>query len=183
MLFLAGSTWKEDEEIISEYLNKNPLKMKWVFAPHEVEKNNIERLEKLCKTSVVRYSQFTGASSSARVLIIDNIGILASAYRYAYIAAVGGGFGKGIHNILEAACWGVPVLFGPDYKDFKEAIDLIDKGGAFCFKNLSEFSSILDKWVDDKGSHLSASEIVKTYIQNNLGATEKILTTVIEKRY
>ena len=182
-LFLAGSSWKEDEEIISAYVNSDPGRMKWIFAPHEVEKSNIERLEKLFKTSVVRYSQYTEASSSARVMIIDNIGILASAYRYAYIAAIGGGFGKGIHNILEAACWGVPVLFGPDYKDFKEAVDLIEKGGAFCYRNFSEFSSLMDKWLTDQNRYQSSSDIVTRYIKNNLGATEKILRIVLEKRY
>jgi 3-deoxy-D-manno-octulosonic-acid transferase len=182
-LFLAGSSWKEDEEIISAYINSDPAKMKWVFAPHEVEKSNIERLEKLFKTSVIRYSQYRDNSDSARVMIIDNVGILASAYRYAYIAAVGGGFGKGIHNILEANCWGVPVLFGPDYKDYKEAVDLINMGGVFCYKNLTEFTVIMNNWLNNNNIYLSSSKIVTEYIQNNLGATEKILSIVMEKRY
>ena len=182
-LFLAGSSWKEDEEIISAYVNSDPAKMKWVFAPHEVEKSGIDRLEKLFKTSVVRYSRYTEDSDSARVLIIDNVGILASAYRYAYIAAVGGGFGKGIHNILEAACWGVPVLFGPDYKDYKEAVDLIELGGVYCYKNLAEFSAIMNNWLNNNNVYESSSKIVSEYIQKNLGASEKILSTVMEKRY
>jgi 3-deoxy-D-manno-octulosonic-acid transferase len=116
-------------------------------------------------------------------MIIDNVGILASAYRYAFIAAVGGGFGKGIHNILEPACWGVPVLFGPDYKDFKEAIDLINMGGAFCFRNLTEFSEITDNWLNNNNVYKSSSNIAAGYIKNNLGATEKILRIVIGERY
>jgi 3-deoxy-D-manno-octulosonic-acid transferase len=182
-LFLAGSSWKEDEEIISAYVNSDPAKMKWVFAPHEVDKSNIDRLEKLFKTSVVRYSQYNEDSDSARVMIIDNVGILASAYRYAYIAAVGGGFGKGIHNILEAACWGVPVLFGPDYKDFKEAVDLIKEGGAYCYKNQTECNVIMDKWLESSNIYQSSSDIMKRYIQINLGATEKILNIILQERY
>ncbi|MBA4323464.1 MAG: 3-deoxy-D-manno-octulosonic acid transferase, partial [Odoribacter sp.] len=131
-LFLAGSSWKPDEEIIAGVINLNPGMMKWVLAPHEIGKSNIDRLVKLFHTEVVRYSEFKDESAEARVLIIDNIGTLSSAYRYADIAAVGGGFGKGIHNILEPACWGTPVLFGPNYNGFKEAADLISSGGAFC---------------------------------------------------
>ncbi len=107
-----------------------PLKMKWVFAPHEIDKSNIERLEKLLKVKYVRFSEFNESSADARVLIIDNIGMLSSAYRYAYIAAIGGGFGKGIHNILEPACWGIPVVFGPRHENFREAVDLLNAGGA-----------------------------------------------------
>jgi len=122
-MFLAGSSWKPDEEIIARYINSSPDKMKWVFAPHEIDLPHIERLEKLFTVKVVRFSRFDDNSADARVLIIDNIGMLSSAYKYAYIAAIGGGFGKGIHNILEPACWGIPVLFGPKYKKFKEAVD------------------------------------------------------------
>ena len=95
-LFLAGSSWKQDEEIIAEYINQLPHKMKWVFAPHEIDKPNIDRLEKLFKVKCVRFSEFSDVSVDARVMIMDNIGLLSSAYSYAYIAAIGGGFGKGM---------------------------------------------------------------------------------------
>ena len=182
-LFMAGSTWRPDEEIIAGFINSNPDKMKWVIAPHEIEKSNIDRLEKLFKTDVVRYSEFNEDSNKARVLIIDNIGLLSAAYRYAYIAAVGGGFGKGIHNILEAACWGIPVLFGPNYKRFKEAADLISEGGAFCYKNPDEFSSIIDKWLTDRELYKSSSDIAAGYITRNAGATEKVVRILLNKRY
>ncbi len=138
-LFLAGSSWKQDEEIIARYINSFPDKMKWVFAPHEIDKQNIDRLEKLFKVRTVRFSEFNEESSGARVLIIDNIGMLSSAYKYAYIAAIGGGFGKGIHNILEPACWGIPVMFGPHHKKFKEAVDLIKENGAHEFQFVQYF--------------------------------------------
>jgi 3-deoxy-D-manno-octulosonic-acid transferase len=179
-LLLAGSSWRSDEEIIAGFINMDPGKMKWVFAPHEIDKSNIARLEKLFKTDVVRYSEFNEESHKARVLIIDNIGILSSAYRYSYIAVVGGGFGKGIHNILEPACWGTPVLFGPNYKGFKEAVDIISGQGAFCFRNSVEFRSIIDNWLTDDKLYKSSSAMVSGYITQNKGATEKIVRTILK---
>jgi 3-deoxy-D-manno-octulosonic-acid transferase len=174
-LFLAGSSWRKDEEIIAGFINSDPQKMKWVFAPHEIEKSNIDRLERLFKTEVVRYSHFEEGSDKARVLIIDNIGILSASYRYAYIAAVGGGFGKGIHNILEPACWGVPVLFGPYYNESKEAIDLLEAGGAFCFRNPEEFRGIVHMLFSSNELYSASSITASSYIRENTGATENIL--------
>lgn len=182
-VFLAGSSWKEDEEIMSAYINADPLKMKWIFAPHEIEPSNIDRLERLFKTSVVRYSCFTEGSEKARVLIIDNIGLLASAYRYSHISAVGGGFGKGIHSILEPACWGVPILIGPDHKSFREAIDLIEKGGAFCFRNGEDFSTSTNKLLNDPDHYRRTARITSEYVRENTGATEKIIDSLFEYRY
>jgi 3-deoxy-D-manno-octulosonic-acid transferase len=179
-LLLAGSSWRPDEEIIAGFINMDPGKMKWVFAPHEIDNSNIARLEKLFKTDVVRYSEFNEESHKARVLIIDNIGILSSAYRYSYIAVVGGGFGKGIHNILEPACWGTPVLFGPNYKGFKEAVDIISGQGAFCFRNSVEFRSIIDNWLTDEKLYKFSSAMVSGYITQNKGATEKIVRTILK---
>ncbi len=180
-LLLAGSSWREDEEIISKYINSDPGKMKWAFAPHEIGKSNIDRLEKLFKTDVVRYSCYKEDSHHARVLIIDNMGLLSSAYRYAYIAAIGGGFGNGIHSILEAVSWGVPVLFGPNYYGFKEAYDLIEEGGAFCYKNLEEFSKNVDMWLNNTQVYRSASAGAADYIRQNTGATEKIFKILFEQ--
>jgi 3-deoxy-D-manno-octulosonic-acid transferase len=179
-LFLAGSSWRADEEIIAAYINSDPGRMKWVFAPHEIGKSNIDRLEKLFKTRVVRYSSFGEDSHDARVLIIDNMGLLASAYRYAHIAAIGGGFGNGIHSILESVCWGVPVLFGPNYYGFREAYDLIEREGAFCYKNKEEFSRIMDMWQTDERLYKSASLTVANYIKQNTGATERIFRILYE---
>ena len=179
-LFLAGSSWRHDEEIIAGFINQDPGRMKWVFAPHEIEKYNVDRLEKLFKTNVVRYSEFNEESNNARVLIIDNIGILSSAYRYAFIAAIGGGFGKGIHNILEPACWGTPVLFGPNYKGFKEAVDLISGEGAFCYRNSDEFKSIIDNWLADEKLYKFSSDMVTGYIRKNTGATEQIVGKILK---
>jgi 3-deoxy-D-manno-octulosonic-acid transferase len=177
-LFLAGSSWKQDEEIIARYLNKNPLRMKWVFAPHEIDEENIKRIEKLLSIKCVRFSEFTDNGTDARVMIIDNIGMLSSAYRYAHIAAVGGGFGKGIHNILEPACWGIPVLFGPDHKRFREALDLIAVDGAKSFGNYFEFESIMDKWLSDENLYRKSADSAGLYVNKNAGATTIIMKEI-----
>jgi len=178
-MFLAGSSWKPDEEIIAQYINKYPSKMKWVFAPHEIEKSNIERLEKLLEVKVIRFSGFSEENSDARVLIIDNIGMLSSAYKYASIAAVGGGFGKGIHNILEPACWGIPVLFGPRHEKFMEAVRLKEAGGAKSFTNFNEFEEILNLWLDNDEIYSQAASIAGKYVSENIGATTIILKEIL----
>lgn len=177
-LFLAGSSWKQDEEIIAEYINNYPGKMKWVFAPHEIDIPNIERLERLFKVRTVRFSELSDITPDARVLIIDNIGMLSSAYKYAYISAIGGGFGKGIHNVLEPACWGIPVMFGPEHKKFREAVDLINENGAMTFNSYSEFSHILNKWLTDEPFYLKSAKTAGEYIKKNTGATDKIMQEI-----
>jgi 3-deoxy-D-manno-octulosonic-acid transferase len=178
-LLLAGSSWRQDEEIISEYISRFPYRMKWIFAPHEIDSGNIERLIKLIKVKCVRFSRYTANDADARVLIIDNIGMLSSAYRYAYIAVIGGGFGKGIHNILEPACWGIPVLFGPNYKKFHEALELIELEGAFSFKNYSSFEGIIERLLSDETIYKQSAEIAGKYVRRNTGATDKILLGIV----
>ena len=180
-LFLAGSSWRQDEEIIAEYINNFPGRMKWVLAPHEIDKSNIARIENLFNVKCVRFSEFSNSSADARVLIIDNIGMLSSAYRYAYIAAVGGGFGKGIHNILEPACWGIPVLFGPNYKKFKEAVDLLNTGGAKSFSSYYDFKNLLDLLLKDNKIYTISAGIASNYVKENAGATEFIIKEIFKK--
>jgi 3-deoxy-D-manno-octulosonic-acid transferase len=180
-LFLAGSSWKPDEEIIAAYINSYPGSMKWVFAPHEIDPANIERLEKLFKVKCVRFSEFNEESVDARVLIIDNIGMLSSAYRYAYIAEIGGGFGKGIHNILEPACWGIPVIFGPDHTKYKEAVDLLNLGGAKSFRTYDEFKELLDLWLSNEKLYTNSAQTASVYVKENAGATEIIIKEIAQK--
>jgi 3-deoxy-D-manno-octulosonic-acid transferase len=182
-VFIAGSSWHQDEEIISKFINCHPARMKWIFAPHEIERANIARLESLITVKCERYSGPGENLADARVLIIDNIGMLSSIYRYASVAAVGGGFGKGIHNILEPACWGIPVLFGPEHLKFREATELLEKGGSFCFRNYEDFERIFEKLSSDKELYETASETAKNYILNNIGATEKIVALITGGRY
>lgn len=180
-VFLAGSSWSPDEEIIAEYINNNAGRMKWIFAPHEVDPENIERLEKLFSADCVRFSAYKESPTSADVMIIDNIGMLSSAYRYAYIAAVGGGFGKGIHNILEPACWGIPVLFGPNHRNFREALEMQAAGGACSFSSYYEFKTVLDRWLDDDDEYRKASSSAGDFVRKNTGATGIIIAELFEK--
>jgi 3-deoxy-D-manno-octulosonic-acid transferase len=177
-LLLAGSSWRPDEEIIARYINENPGKMKWVFAPHEIGRENISRLEKMFSIKCVRFSEFKKEDADARVMIIDNIGMLSSAYRYAYIAEVGGGFGKGIHNVLEPACWGIPVLFGPGHKKFREAVSLLETGGAGTFNNYNEFEAILDRWTGDEDLYKKAADSAGQFVINHSGATARIMNEI-----
>ena len=177
-LFLAGSSWKQDEEIIAQYINRHPERMKWVFAPHEIDEPNISRLEKLMNVKVLRFSSFTPDAKDARVLIIDNIGMLSSAYKYAYVASIGGGFGKGIHNILEPACWKIPVVFGPKYEKFREAVELIKEKGAYSFNSSGDFTEILDNLITNVGFYNTAAGTAGAYINKNTGATAIILKEI-----
>lgn len=178
-LVLAGSSWPPDEEIIARYIHEHPGTVKWVFAPHEIDKSNIERLEKLLGKGVVRFSEFTEAGADAEVMIIDNMGMLSSAYRYAGIAVVGGGFGKGIHNVLEPACWGIPVLFGPNHRKFREAVELIKEGGGKVFTDYSDFRESLDIWLSDIESYRKAARSAGEYVKKNSGATATILKQIL----
>ncbi len=180
-MLIAGSTWKPDEEIITEFINKNS-EIKAVIAPHEVTELNIIRLEKLLKTSFVRLSR-AGESeiNQYQVLIIDSVGILSSVYRYGDVAYIGGGFGVGIHNILEPATFGLPVIFGPNYKKFKEAADLIILGGAFSVDNSKQFEDVMSELLDGHERLNSAAAVCEKYIEKNVGATNLILKKVFNK--
>ncbi|MCX6244929.1 MAG: 3-deoxy-D-manno-octulosonic acid transferase [Bacteroidetes bacterium] len=175
-VLLAGSTWPEDETVILPFIHENNDKMKFVIAPHEVDKGRIDGLMSLIGTGGLRYSEANAQSiAEARVLVIDSIGILAFLYRYAHVSFIGGGFGVGIHNILESAAFGVPVIFGPNYLRFREACELIREGGAFSIGNKDEFKSALGNLLNNPGRHERASAICRTYVSANKGATSYIL--------
>jgi 3-deoxy-D-manno-octulosonic-acid transferase len=112
-------------------------------------------------------------------MIMDNIGMLSSAYRYASIAAVGGGFGKGIHNILEPASWSIPVLFGPNYGKFREAVDLIAMEGAKSFNDYDDFEEILNLWISDETEYRKAATRAGDYVNKNRGATDLIMKEIV----
>ena len=174
LVLLAGSTWPEDEKLIKDAAANLPY-LKIIIAPHEIHKEHIDQL-KLIFPDAVLYSQLAARSSQpATCLIIDNIGMLSKLYHYATIAYVGGGFNKGIHNTLEAAVYGKPVLFGPNYKKFKEAIGLIEYGGGICITSGSELSTILQKFISNKTELESSGKKSFEFVKQNKGATEKIL--------
>ena len=177
LAFVAGSTWMKDEDILIPYFNQHP-EIKLIIAPHEINEQRIEALEKRLARPVIRYSQCPQTSESALrnagCMIIDCFGLLSSIYRYGDWAYVGGGFGKGIHNILEATVYGIPVLFGPRYRKFKEAKELIDCGGARTLKSEPEFSSLMNDFLSYSKLTQESGKSAKAYVIRNLGATLKI---------
>jgi len=177
---LAGSTWPPDEEILAASV-KNFSKVKLVIAPHEIHKEHISKIQEMFKGyRVLKFSECKDledtALENANVLIIDCMGILSSIYRYGSFAYIGGGFGVGIHNILEAATYGIPVAFGPKYHKFKEARDLVALQGASSVRSQEEFYSLLDKLVKNRNVVEERGKICLKYVQDNLGATKKIIS-------
>jgi len=173
-VLIAGSTWDKDEEILIPYFNQHP-EIKLIIAPHETEKSRILELQNRLKRPSMLYSRANEKEmEKAGCLIIDCIGLLSSIYRYGAIAYIGGGFGAGIHNILEAAVYGIPVVFGPNYDKFKEAKELITIGGAFSISDEADFSTQMDNWLIAPENIQSAGEQAKNYVFDNLGATQKI---------
>jgi 3-deoxy-D-manno-octulosonic-acid transferase len=177
-VIIAGSTWDKDQEILVEFINASSLKVKYIIAPHEINESAIQNLVKSINKPVIRYSSVSTVNiKEYQVLIIDNIGMLSSLYRYADIAYIGGGFGVGIHNILEAATFGLPVVFGPNYGKFQEAVDLVESGGAFPINDYrslkKQFDNLLDKIETNE-----AGPISREYVQKNQGATNIILSEI-----
>ena len=172
---VAGSTWPPDENLLVRYINTGKHRMKWIIAPHELHDSQIEALMKSIAVPSIRYSRLTGDLSRYQVLVIDNIGMLSSLYRYGSIAYIGGGFGKGIHNTLEAAAYGIPVLFGPAYKKFQEAIDLVDQGGAFSISGYDELESRMNDLFDHSGKLSEAGRIAGAFVSSGRGATQKVI--------
>ncbi len=181
-LIIAGSTWDKDEEIIANFFNIEQERVsnyKLIIAPHEIDEPHIQSIiARFSSTSVIRYSEATQKDiSSAHVLIIDNIGLLSSLYQYGTIAFIGGGFGTGIHNVLEAATFGLPIIFGPNYDKFIEAKELINLGGAFSISSVDEFKKTIDL-LQQPGIIKMASFVSKNYVASRVGATDKILKSI-----
>jgi len=183
-LFIAGSTWPADETLLAKLI-KEHTDWKFIIAPHEVSDQSINGLVgSLPQNSTIRYSkidELTSHISYQNVLVIDNIGMLSSLYQYADIAYIGGGFGAGIHNTLEAAAFGIPVIFGPKYDKFKEAKDLIELKAAFSIKNDKELKAASGNLMADEGLCKSAGNKAKAYVKKNTGATQAIVDYIKDK--
>ena len=176
----VGSSWQPDEDFIIPYFNKHP-EMKMVLAPHEISEDRISGILTGLKRPAVRYTKTTPEEAAeADCLIIDCYGILSKSYRFATVAYVGGGFGVGIHNINEAAVYGIPVVFGPKYGKFKEARDLIALEGAFTVSGGDEYALVMNRLLSD-GEYLKKhGEIAGGYIRDNLGATRRIYDAIFK---
>lgn len=179
LTLVAGSSWGPDEDLFIEYFNTHP-EMKLIIAPHVIDENHIAEIIDKLKRPYVRYSSksIERKVQNADCLIIDCFGLLSSIYRYGEIAYIGGGFGVGIHNTLEAAVYGVPVLFGPKYQKFQEAIQLIENKAAYSIKDYEELASLLDRFFTDKAFFDETGNNAGRYVTSNAGATEKILNMI-----
>ncbi|MBR5638907.1 MAG: 3-deoxy-D-manno-octulosonic acid transferase [Muribaculaceae bacterium] len=171
---VMGSSWEPDEDIIIPYFNSHK-EMKLIIAPHEFDENRLMTLMARINRPVARYTQLEGKDpASLDCMIIDCFGILSSLYRYGNIAYVGGGFGTGIHNVPEAAVYGIPVIFGPKHEKFKEAIELNACGGGFAIENAQQCHAVLDKLLSDNVARHMVGDAAKHYIESHTGATEQI---------
>ncbi|MFB9844253.1 3-deoxy-D-manno-octulosonic acid transferase [Mucilaginibacter ginsenosidivorans] len=176
-VFIAGSTWPEDEELLVQLIKTHP-DWKFVIAPHEIKEDKISKLISLLPSnSAMRYSDVSNLKSQIsdlKIIVIDNIGMLSSLYQYGQVAYIGGGFGVGIHNILEAAAFGLPAIFGPNYKKFKEARDLVSLELAVSINNAAELKNTFSYLTNDDRLK-SISQKIKDYVKENTGATGMIL--------
>jgi len=181
LLAVAGSTWKPDEELLIQYIHSHP-ETKFIIAPHETKKANIERLINLLKTPVICYTEATEESvMNKQVMIVDTIGILSSIYKYADLSYIGGGFGVGIHNTLEAAIFGMPIVFGPNYLKFKEATTMVNLSIAFPVNDSLSLNTILEQLLSDNEKRNSIAGKCTHFINQNLGATQIILNKVFNR--
>jgi len=174
-VFVAGSSWPPDEELFIEYFNTHP-ELKLIIAPHVIGESHLAEIIGKLKRPYVRYTQADEeAVRQADCLIVDCYGLLSSIYRYGEIAYIGGGFGVGIHNVLEAAVYGVPVMFGPNNKRFREAQQLLEKGGAFEIHNETDFKALTDRLLADADYLRNAGHAAGQYVKGHAGAADKVL--------
>lgn len=179
-LLVCGSTWPEDEEVISKYVNNSPEGIKFIVAPHNIKPNQIESLKKSLRKKTLLYSEKEGKNlREYRVLIVDTIGLLSKIYSYADIAYVGGAMGKtGLHNILEPATFGIPIVIGPRFEKFPEAKKLRRLGGLFSVHGHTEFSQLMDKLISKPDFRKKTGMVCGHFVQNGTGATKAIVSYI-----
>lgn len=172
---VAGSSWPPDEALFIPYFNAHP-ELKLIIAPHEIHEEHLRAIEAQLQRPSVRLSRAGVQGIEGKdCVIIDCFGLLSSVYRYGQAAYIGGGFGAGIHNVLEAAVYGMPVVFGPNYRKFKEARDLIAAGGGFSVATPEAFAARMDEWLTYGEALAAAGACAAGYVEASVGATEKIL--------
>lgn len=177
---IAGSTWPADEELlitlIPELLNHG---WKLIIAPHDIHIAHIQELQQTLEGKAISYSAWeSNPNQDFPVLIIDSVGMLAHIYQYGQLAYIGGGFGKGIHNTLEAAAQGLPIVFGPNYQKFKEAVDLVEHKAAWSIQNYAELAEVAFPLLKNPDNLSAPSQRAKAYVQEQQGATERIMTEI-----
>jgi 3-deoxy-D-manno-octulosonic-acid transferase len=170
-IIIAGSTWPKDEQYLARYLNEHP-ELKLVLVPHEINQEHLHQIFQLFEGRYTRYTEATPLNvDKCRVLLVDTIGVLSSIYRYGNVAYIGGGFGEGIHNTLEAAVYGIPVVFGPKWQKFREARGLIQTQAALSVRNYKEFARAIDTAL---ATQQIMGERATHYVQSECGASDII---------
>lgn len=181
---VAGSTWDADEEELDHFANTHP-DIRFIIAPHEIDEPHLHDIAKLFKHTI-RFSEWAKtqqADPSVNTLIIDNIGMLSKLYHYATITYVGGGFGKdGVHNVLEAAVYGKPVVFGPVYDKFIEAEELVEAGGAVSIETALELERVFNEFLSQQPAYQKAAEAAARYVASKTGATRAVTAYIQENR-
>ena len=180
---VAGSTWTDDDKELDHFANTNP-EIKFIIAPHNIVKDRIHECLHLYKNALT-YSDLSngGNADGKNTLIIDNMGMLSTLYAYADVCYVGGGFGAdGVHNILEPAVYGKPVVFGPEYEKFDEAEGLLKAGGALNIDNALELEATLEMLIKDENKCKRMGEQSRNFVMQQAGATDKVIAYIQEKR-
>lgn len=172
---VAGSSWPKDEDLFVDYFNINK-DIKLIIAPHEIHESHLSYIESISERKTIRYSKATADNvKDYDCLIIDSFGLLSSIYRYGEIAYVGGGFGVGIHNVVEAAVYGVPVIFGPNFKKFREANQLIESGGGYSVANFDDFRGLMDEFLQHPETLSSVGKQAGDYVISNSGVVGRVM--------
>ena len=178
LIFIAGSNWPKDDELLIPFINKHAGKYRFILAPHNINEEQIANLIRNIESSVLLYSEADEENIvSANVLLIDSVGLLSAIYQYGHIAYIGGGFGANVHNILEAAAYGLPAIFGPNYHKFRECKDLVNSGGAFTILDLQDLINTC-RQLEDKTTYRDVTNTAKKYVEDNSGATDKVLKAI-----
>jgi 3-deoxy-D-manno-octulosonic-acid transferase len=178
---VAGSTWEKDEQLLAAVYRKLPEEMRWIIAPHELSEAHLQKLSERFPQSCRLSGLSDDPSPGTRVVIVDSIGQLSYLYRYGTLAYIGGGFGKGIHNILEAAVYFIPVMFGPNHQKFLEAVELVHEGGAVPVLDDNELLLTIHQQMSDEKLLKRSSQIAGTYVLERVGATSAIMDAVCKK--
>jgi 3-deoxy-D-manno-octulosonic-acid transferase len=178
-VFMVGSSWPADIDVLLPLIQKYKLTIKFIIAPHEVHESGITTLMQTIGDGTVRFSQADAQTiANYKVLVIDNIGMLSALYSYGTYAFIGGAFGKGLHNTLEAAVFGLPLFFGPKYSKFQEAVDLVKLGCAFPVNNADELLAAFEKVHTTPGARQTITDTEKQYVQEQAGATTQIMADI-----
>ncbi|MGV3539673.1 MAG: 3-deoxy-D-manno-octulosonic acid transferase [Rufibacter sp.] len=178
-VMVVGSSWPQDMQVLLPFMQAKVATLKFIMAPHEIKDTELRKLEEEFPGQAIRYSKATPeAAATARILLIDNIGMLSALYQYADYAYVGGAFGKGLHNILEPAVFGPPIFIGPRYEKFQEAVDLVAAGVAYPVKNPKEMTAAFEKLPPQSQAKEEVKKAAAAYIKSQAGATQRILTTL-----